>query len=500
MPSLNSNSARAINRRQFLRWSALGAGLAAFPAEAVARSSNDSGRLIRKMEGASLHRKMELLQELYEDVAFHESGIMYSMMRLDANGVRPFVPSDFEGKIGIDASVGKLKLKGPWDYLHGENSIMVSGLYLVAQTYRYEVTHSRKALAQARKAFRSLDLIYQMGEKAGKPGYLSKPYGFRPSVQTVPDQYLDACWGLWNYHRIAPAEDRRRIEQMFIGFTDYWRGADYVVSYFGSHWDLKGETGAYDAIFAMINACAYSFSKAPVHLQEFEKWMAKATWPKTTALASLRATVLQQIKERGKAEVVPYSASFSLAKDFLKPGECLCWETVIHSKFVAVASELIVQSKVSNLSGQIAEILKLWWSEWKYGVGEDMLPYYWFAVDLVNDTWRPMPTTKILPKEQWLFGDPFASYMSQVRWNEPLARFAVTSVIAAPQCPKDRDRIVGVGRRMLESLDHAHLHWLYDPDGKQLLPEISYYGQCLSSEVPGSFLTAYWQGRKEKLW
>jgi hypothetical protein len=237
-----------------------------------------------------------------------------------------------------------------------------------------------------------------------------------------------------------------------------------------------------------------------VHLQEFEKWMAKATWPKTTALASLRATVWQQIKERGKAEVVPYSASFSLAKDLLKPGECLCWETVIHSKFVAVASELIVQSKVSDLSGQIAEILKLWWSEWKYGVGEDMLPYYWFAVDLVNDTWRPMPTTRILPKEQWLFGDPFASYMSQVRWNEPLARFAVTSVIAAPQCPKDRDRIVGVGRRMLESLDHAHLHWLYDPDGKQLLPEISYYGQCLSSEVPGSFLTAYWKGRKEKLW
>jgi hypothetical protein len=41
-----------------------------------------------------------------------------------------------------------------------------------------------------------------------------------------------------------------------------------------------------------------------------------------------------------------------------------------------------------------------------------------------------------------------------------------------------------------------HLHWIVDLDGKKLLPELSYYGQCLSSEAPGSFLAAYWQGRK----
>ena len=111
-------------------------------------------------------------------------------------------------------------------------------------------------MAQARRAFRSLDLIYRMGEAAGKPGWMCKPYGFRPSPQTSGDQYLDACWGLWTFHRIASAEERRRIEQMFISFADYWRNADYVLSYFGSHWDQKGETGAYNAVYAMINACA----------------------------------------------------------------------------------------------------------------------------------------------------------------------------------------------------------------------------------------------------
>src|SRR6185369_8387086 len=97
-------------------------------------------------------------------------------------------------------------------------------------------------------------------------------------------------------------------------FADYWRSVDYVLSYFGSHWDQKGETGAYNAVYAMINACAYSFSKSPVHLREFEKWMSTATWPKTTAIASLRSKALEQKEKTGNAAAVPYSAAYSLAK------------------------------------------------------------------------------------------------------------------------------------------------------------------------------------------
>ena len=504
MTDRTTEPALVLSRRDFLRIGVpvgltLSAGI--FSLVAAPGGGMDKGaKELSKLKGASLARKAKLLQEVYESVAFSESGIMYSMLRLEADGIRPFAAADFKGKIGLDTTVGKLKLDGPWDYLHGENSISASGLYLAAQSFRYLVTHSKQALAQARKAFRSLDLIYRMGEDAGKPGWMCKPYGFRPSVQTAPDQYLDACWGLWTYQRIATEAEQRRIRQMFLGFADHWRSVDYVLSYFGSHWDLKGETGAYNAIFAMINACAYSLSKSPVYLQEFEKWMAKATWPQTTALETLRQNVLRQVREKGKAEVVPYSAAFSLAKEVLKPGECLCWETIIHSKFVAVAADLIVQSKTSDLSGQLAAILERWWREWKYGMGEDWLAYYWFAVDLVNDTWRPLPSTQLLPKEQWLFGDPFTSYLSQVRWNEPLARFLVTSAIAAPHCLNDRSRIGTVGRKMMESVDSVHLHWLVDLDGKQLLPEISYYGQCLSSEMPGSFLAAYWKGKLDKVW
>src|SRR5262249_44772252 len=148
-----------------------------------------------------------------------------------------------------------------------------SGLYLASQSFRYEVTGSKAARDQARRAFHSLDLIFLMGERTGKPGWMSKPYGFRPSVQTSGDQYLGACWGLWTYYRIADPAERKRIEWMFISFADYWRGADYVLDYFGRRWDQKGDRDSYNAIYAMINACAYSFSKSAEHLKEFERWM-----------------------------------------------------------------------------------------------------------------------------------------------------------------------------------------------------------------------------------
>ncbi len=457
-------------------------------------------RLLADLGDASIHIKAQIIQEIVERVNFSPSGIMYSMQKLEKHDIRPFQASDFKYKTSIDGSVSKLKLDGPHDYLHGENSITQSGLYLTSQSYRYKATTSSEALAQAQRAFASLDLIYRMGEKDGTPGWMGKPYGWRPSVQTSLDQYLHASWGLFTYHEIAPAPHRQRIEEMLIGFANYWRNADYVLSYFGNTWDVKGETDSYNAICAAINAVAYHFSKSPIHLQEFEKLMGRETWTKGTRIGAMRDSFQIKMKETGKAEVIPYSACFSLVKDLLKPGEFLCWETTIHSQFVMVAADLISHVMPDVLRGKLESIATMWWREWKYGIGTDFMPYYWFAVNLLDDTWRPLPSTKLLPKEQWLFGDPFTSYISQVRWMDPLARFMVASALAGKHAPGIANEAKSVATGMMASLDWKRLHWLFDTDGKQLIPELSYYGECLSSEIPSSCLAAYWRGRCDRLW
>jgi hypothetical protein len=492
------------SRRDVLRAMVLGGlGMALhIDSEAAANPTETKSleRLLAHLGDASIHVKAQIIQEIVERVGFGPTGIMYSMQKLEKNGIRPFRASDFQGKTSLDASVGKLKLDGPHDYLHGENSITQSGVYLASQAYRYKATKSPKALAQARRAFESLDLIYRMGEKDGKPGWMGKPYGFRPSVQTSGDQYLHASWGLFTYHGIAPAPHRKRIEEMVIGFADYWRNADYVLSYFGNSWDQKGETDSYNAIYAAINAVAYHFSRSPVHLGEFEKLMGRETWTKGTRIGGLRDSFHSKMKETGKAEVIPYSACFSLVKDLLKPGEFLCWETTIHSQFVVLAADVISQVMPDVLHDKMESISTMWWREWKYGIGSDFMPYYWFAVNLLTDTWRPLPSTKLLPKDKWLFGDPFSSYISQVRWMDPLARFMVVSAIAGKHAPGIAKEAKSVAQGMMASLDWKRLHWLFDPDGEQLIPEISYYGECLSSEVPASFLAAYWRGRCDGLW
>ena len=57
------------------------------PSAVAAVSSKGSHALeLKELRSASLERKAELVQRIYENVAFHESGIAYSMMRLDAGG------------------------------------------------------------------------------------------------------------------------------------------------------------------------------------------------------------------------------------------------------------------------------------------------------------------------------------------------------------------------------------------------------------------------------
>lgn len=493
-PPIPDSWERNSSRREFLRLAGASALAALLPgchpsfSSLTAPSPNRLGTIGH----LPVDKKMRLLEQVYQNVAFGPTGIHYSMLRYDGDEIRPFQPDDFTDKSSISPSVGRLELDSPADYLHGENSIYASGQHLHAETLRYQVTQSPHALREARRCFRSLQLIYQMGVDQGNPGWMGKPYGFRPSVQTSGDQYCHATRGLLAFHEIASRDERALVEQMIVDFATYWRKADYVISYFGSQWDQKGETDSYNAIYAMISLAAWNFSKDKTHLREFETFMERETWTRTTRMETLRAQARQRVKETGKAELIPYSAAFSLAKDLLKPGEILCWETTIHSAFVVTAADVIASIDPTFLDGRTDEIVARWWKEWKYGMDESYQSYYWFAVDLLNDTWRRLPQTEILPKEQWLWGDPFTSYISQVRWMDPTARALVSSSVAARRCPDLAHDANALIQNILANLTPDHFRWLHDPDGTQLLDEIDYYGRCLSSEVPASVLIAYW--------
>ena len=373
-----------------------------------------------------------------------------------------------------------------------------SGIYLASQAYRIQVEDTPAAREQAAKAFHSLELVFEMGVEAGKPGWMNKPYGFRPSTQTSADQYCDACWGLFAYHAVAPSDHKRKIEQMIVAFADYWRSVDYVLHYFEHSYSFRGDSSG-NATMLAINALAHYFTGNPVYKREAETLRDDQNWMDQSAAGMWLDRIAKQERDGDHVQAFG-SDAFTFATPLLKPGEVLFWEAAIGCKFIAVATEIIHQVQPDLLGDRLPAILKQWWDQGRFGTGDDMLPYYWFAADFRQGTWRPLPSTTPVPRDEWAFGDPFFANTSQVRWCEPLARSLITSVIACDLAPAIAVAAQQEAQRIMNAIDETRLHWIVDPDGRQLLPETRYYGECLSSEMPSSFLAGYLRGRLEGLW
>ncbi|WP_135557095.1 hypothetical protein [Paenibacillus cymbidii] len=453
---------------------------------------------LQQLKHLPLEAKANRIQALYEAVIFDESGIMYSLMKIDGEQIRPFEPKDCVGAETERFDRWRYPLQGQWELLNNENSITTSGIYLASQVYRYKATGDEAALEQAGKAFRSLELIYALGEQAGKPGWMGKPYGFRLSEQTSGDQYLDASVGLFLYHGIAPEPHRRKIETMLIAFADYWRSIDYQIIYFTSTRNYKVDRLAFNSVVLMINLMAYRFSGNEVHLREAGYFMEQSRWHHENNQDAWKNRVLHGVPIPNREETI---RTFNkLLEGQLQDGEYLCWESTIHGKFVAKAAEIIAQLSPDWMKEKLEPTLVKWWSVWSLGIGDDLLPYYYFIYNAYDESWRPAPITPRLPEAERPLGKPFFSYTSQARWMEPLSRFMAVSVIAALRAPSIADDAKRLALRLMDSVDDVRIRWFYDPDGKQLIPELAYMNNVLSSEMPATYLATFWRGRYEKLW
>lgn len=430
---------------------------------------------LETLAGKPLQQKINIIQEHYPSVIFSESGIMYSLLKIDGETIRPLNESDFPYK-GVRHDYGQWRHKpdGDWDLLNYENSITTSGLYLASQAWRYSATQEPDALDQAAKAFNSLDLICKLGEGDWRPGWMGKPYSGRISDQTSPDQYLDACLGMYHYHPHAPEKVRGRIEEMFVMFADYWQSVDYKLGYFGNAWDVKSSKGAYNLILLMINALAYRFSgRQEIYLQAFDNLYKTGTWQSETQI---------DVWRREGHEEHP------------------AWELNIHCKFAAVAAEIILDILPDRIEEDMARTVTTWWKIWKYGMREDLMAYYHYIINIEDDTWRPAPKTEMTPREEWRFGCSFQAYTSEVLWMEPMNRTLYTCMTAIDHAPEIAVDALALAKRILDVIDGPHLLWIHDPDGDQLSKYDQFMNNILSSEGPATVLTCFWRGRVQGLW
>jgi len=134
-----------------------------------ARSAPKDDSLLAGLEaGQSMGERIARIDRFVHEHYYDPQGLMYSHIKWDEE--RPFRAEDFGP--GDSVMMGP----EPHQWMSYENSPFVAGLFLAAQSFRFEATKDPEALVYARRAYGAVEANYRLSET--------------PSADTGPVQRL----------------------------------------------------------------------------------------------------------------------------------------------------------------------------------------------------------------------------------------------------------------------------------------------------------------------
>jgi hypothetical protein len=456
--------------------------------------------LLLNFDELSTEAKIRRVEAITSAARQHPSGIMVCMPFIAAEGLRTVQDSDLAGMDQFTFNFGH-KFKAITDFFTNENSVTASGSHLAAQSIRYKATGEAEALRAARVAYHSLRKVYGFGVENGVPGFMGKPFHFEYSEHTTGDQYLHTMWGLWSFLPIASEAEQAEVRAMLIQMADYQISVDYQIfnrkggeGSTTSAWSNRLDNSDYNAIMAAMVAIAYKLTGDTKYRDAYEFVIKTGKWQTHRRIDY----IIEQFKN-GTYKAQPWD---KIVGADLAAGEFAHWEQIQHCQFLAI-SVAIIHECVPDLftSDDLSRVLALWWADYPVGFDTERWNYlYWFIVSTKDRSWRPVPLTPRMPREQWFGGHPMLSFASEWVYGDCLARFQWTAMVVARHCPEKRDEAVKFAAETLRRLEPRHLVWISDPDGKQIPPTVDYFRHFLSSEAPECMIASYWEGRRMKLW
>lgn len=491
-------------RRGFVRTLAVGSmavpffDLASLAARGVGPASpgapNPIDDLFPRFAGLTPLEKIRRIERQTSAARQNPSGIFVCMPYVAPEGLRPVRTADFEGMDQFSLNFGH-RFKAITDFFNNENSITTSGSHLAAQSLRYQATGETEAMAAALAAYASLRTVYMFGVQAGEPGFMGKPFHFEYSAHTTGDQYLHALWGLWSFYPIASTAEQTEIRAMIAAMADYQIKVDYTIfNRSGGSWNYRLDPTDYNAIMAALEAAAFKLTGDTKYRDACEFVLRSGNWRKLRRIDY----IIEQFRN-GTYKPQPWD---KIAGANVEAGEFAHWEQIQHSQFTAISAAIIHECVPDLLSREeLSQVLALWWADQPMGFDPENWNYlYWFIVSTKDRSWRPVPMTPRLPRDQWFGGHPMLSFASGWVYGDCLARFQWTALVVARHCPQKRDEAVRFAAGTLQHLRPRHLLWISDPDGQQVPPAVNYFTLFLSSEVPECLIASYWEGRRLQLW
>jgi hypothetical protein len=453
--------------------------LAGLPAAALSAQAPAAARPLARLDvRMPLEERIRILQTFVHERHYSPKGLLYSHINFAEE--RPHRPGELAGAdpnpIGVPQE----------DHYNFENSPMNSGIFLAGQCYRYLATREPEALAYAAKAFRSIEVNYELAAQAearnvaidgaeratARAGWICKPYGEMLTNQTSTEQNFGPVWGMFVYRGIAPAAVRKRIDEMIVNLADLWREMGYSVNFFGERWDFERSlprAQRHMPVWAWINRVAAEVSGQPRFRREFERLDALFG-----ALPTPRETNLGMGRE-----------TYISTED-----------RTFHDKQV-ITGDMLIDLEPKSAARYLRGMTN-WWQFAQIALREDFFTPYYIELNTVTGEFRPLPKS-VKPRQRWSSPSLWANGVFPVCWSENAARLSVSSAILARRNPAVRDAALHLLKRLHARLDKTLLRYMIDPENA-LEPSQRFLTNLLSGDALAYYPTGYWYGRLHKLW
>jgi hypothetical protein len=422
---------------------------------------------------ADLRAKADALEDDIEKYMVEPHGALYSMLNTKTR--RPFVDGDIRPE---DDYLGTYAKNEPWfnpgDAMNYEDCGMVTGAYLAAQCYKWQVTGETSCLTIARRLFEGIRWIYDLGLEV-EEGFFPKTYGGKFSKEISSDQYIYVIKALLLYLPIAEEDHATTIRRMIPKMADFWIGRGYRYPYFGNP-DLLWPP----ARFPAFHYAAYTVSGDQRYLDEakhLEKEYQTSQYPPDSFFMRRveGKAAFTPLEERFQGRYIDQYITETAVMDIMALDECLAlskdhveaWKNSISLAWRG-ARLALVPGNSGHVRGWI-----IYDPETKEVTSPDA---QW------TGTVNPMG---------WSLWDWMGSYTTPC--GPMLARVGLNVAKWLPE--------LGAAETVLtilkESKPEDMWHRYFDPDGRQIRPEHQFLYNQVEVHAFVNWLWAYWQGRHE---
>jgi len=394
-------------------------------------------------------------------------GVVYTS--LDKATGRPLTNSFFEPE-AESLNIPGYTAAEFWNY---EDCGMTTGAYMQAMVWRYEAERAPAALECARRCYRALKHIYDMGKQL-EEGFFPKIYGARFSNQTSTDQVLYVVLALDHYAPHADKDERAEIARMIAHMIQFWVKRKYRYLYYDVPdmlWPLVR--------FPSLLLLAYNHSGDAQFKVEYERLLAEGVnrHPEFDYLRRKRdgEIKLSDYEKQQNAWLISNMAGY-VTMDVME------------------LDYLLRNDPSNSWAATWRQSARQMWEEARLALAPDGKAFVNVLVAMATGIPRPPDPFYVegKPGYGWTYGRYISGAKSGL--SSMIARAGVQAARHLPE----REAILGDSKRILETLDVQDLTYLDQPE--RFLPRHRFMTRFYSGSAMADWLWAYWQGKVAGFW